>query len=313
MSDVLVLGSGVIGLTTAIGLVEAGHQVLVRTRELPEATTSAVAGALCGPLIPSGDERLDRWARTSDKRFRELAVSASDVGVRIARGRLVSNFGDEFPPWAADIPGFVPCAGEDKPDGYTLAFWSELPIVDMRIYLRYLTDRYAAAGGLLEVNPVASLSEAAASASIVVNCTGVAARDLADDPLVRPVKGMHVVVANPGIDDFFFEGGTEGQWTSYVSHRDHVLLGGISLEGDSSREPDPAVAEQIRARCIRIEPRLGEADVLGIEVGSRPARDPIRLEEATIGSSRVIHHYGHGGVGVMLSWGGAADVVDMCR
>lgn len=313
MVDVLVLGSGVIGLTTGIELAESGHEVLIRTAEPAAETTSAVAGAMCGPIIPSGDARVDRWARTSDVRFRELADDRpGESGVHISRGRLVSNYGHDVPPWASDIPGFALCEGTDKPDGYSLAFWSRLPLVDMRIYLRYLLKRYAAAGGQLLIDPVASIGEAADSAPIVVNCTGVAARDLADDPRVRPVKGMHVVVANPGIEEFFFEGGAELQWTSYMTHHDRVLLGGVSIEGDPSREPDARLAEQIRNRCIGIEPRLADAEVLGIEVGSRPARVPIRLEETKVGSTRVIHHYGHGGLGVMLSWGSARDVVDLC-
>jgi D-amino-acid oxidase len=44
--DVAVVGAGVIGLTTAVQLAEAGWNVHVLTKDLPMRTTSAAAGAI---------------------------------------------------------------------------------------------------------------------------------------------------------------------------------------------------------------------------------------------------------------------------
>lgn len=49
--DVVVIGAGVIGLTTAVCLAETGRLVLVRTADPPHLTTSSVAGAMCGLTI----------------------------------------------------------------------------------------------------------------------------------------------------------------------------------------------------------------------------------------------------------------------
>jgi D-amino-acid oxidase len=87
------------------------------------------------------------------------------------------------------------------------------------------------------------------------------------------------------------------------------VLGGTSQAGDANTEPDPAVADMIVARCAEIDPRLTGARVLGHRVGLRPARPLVRLEPETLGSTRVIHNYGHGGAGVTLSWGCAAQVL----
>lgn len=49
-------------------------------------------------------------------------------------------------------------------------------------------------------------------------------------------------------------------------------------------------------------------------VGLRPYRDEgyvVRAEKA--GSKLLVHHYGHGGAGITLSWGSAADAVDLVR
>jgi D-amino-acid oxidase len=43
MADVLVVGAGVIGLTTGIRLVEAGHRVTIRAGEIPGRTSITAA------------------------------------------------------------------------------------------------------------------------------------------------------------------------------------------------------------------------------------------------------------------------------
>src|ERR1700749_375471 len=48
--DVLVVGAGAVGLTTAISLAEAGLSVTIRTAELPAKTTSVAAGAVWGAV-----------------------------------------------------------------------------------------------------------------------------------------------------------------------------------------------------------------------------------------------------------------------
>jgi D-amino-acid oxidase len=51
-----------------------------------------------------------------------------------------------------------------------------------------------------------------------------------------------------------------------------------------------------------------EAEVLGHRVGRRPTRPTIRLEAERSGHTVMIHNYGHGGAGVSLSWGCAAEI-----
>jgi D-amino-acid oxidase len=313
--DVVVVGAGVIGLTTAVCLAEAGLDVLVRTAELPHETTSAVAGAMCGPAVFHTEARAARWARAGEREFRALA-ERPDTGVHVTRGRLVSNWGDGggagdgggVPPWAADVPGFALCTPEERA-GFRIGFWAELPFADMPRYLSYLTRRAAAAGVRIIRDPVGTLADAGASAPVVVNCTGVAARHLANDATVEPVKGQHVVVENPGLTTFFYEGGGDTEWTGHFPHGDRVVLGGVAIAGDPDRTPDPAVAEKILARNVRVEPRLAGARILGHEAGLRPVRPAVRLDEERLaGGARCIHNYGHGSVGVTLSWGCAQDV-----
>lgn len=45
-------------------------------------------------------------------------------------------------------------------------------------------------------------------------------------------------------------------------------------------------------------------------MGLRPGRAPLRLETEEVASVPVVHCYGHGGSGITLAMGCAADVVD---
>jgi D-amino-acid oxidase len=61
-------------------------------------------------------------------------------------------------------------------------------------------------------------------------------------------------------------------------------------------------------------PELAGAEVLGHRVGLRPVRPTVRLElEKLRTGHRVIHCYGHGGAGVTVSWGCAAEVLAMAE
>ena len=71
--EVVVIGAGVIGLTSAVQLAEAGHRVSVVAAEPPRATTSAVAGALWGPWLVEPRERVLPWAAHTLTVLRELA------------------------------------------------------------------------------------------------------------------------------------------------------------------------------------------------------------------------------------------------
>jgi D-amino-acid oxidase len=304
-AEILVLGAGVSGLTTAVCVAEEGVRVRVRTALPPEQTTSRVAGAIWASSLaePAADVR--RWASESLREFRALA-QASDTGVRIARGRLASRRSE--PPSPARFPGVEIHAGDRPPQGFLAASLLELPLIDMPRYLGHLAERLADAGVGVEVRPVGSLAEVAEQAPMVVNCSGIGARELASDPALRPVRGEHVIVENPGVEEFFVEEPRGEEWTSFFPHGERIVLGGNAREGDWSLQPDPTSAQGILDRCALVEPALNGARVIEHQVGLRPARARIRLEREQLGSTTVIHNYGHGASGVSLSWGCAKDV-----
>ena len=296
--DVVVVGAGVIGLSTAVCLAERGQRIEVRARLAPAQTTSAVASAMVGPAMTPGDGDAGRQERASIAQFTALAEVAG-TGVSIRRGRLASR-----EPVLA-LGDLEPCAADELPPGFAAAFWARLPLVDMPRYLDYLAGRLVAAGGRIELRTVASLSDLTAEAPLIVNCAGLGAAELAGDDSLTPVRGQHVIVDNPGLEEFFVEAPFTPAWAAYWPYPDHVVLGGTRSARDTSTEPDPQIGEQILQRCIEVEPRLAHARVRGHQVGVRPARPTVRLEVEQISGARCVHNYGHGGSGVTLSWGSA--------
>jgi D-amino-acid oxidase len=313
-ADVLVIGAGVIGLTTAITLAETGSHVLVRAQEAPEETTSAAAGALWGPWMAEPARRAERWAAHTLGVLTGLAGEA-ETGVRLAHGMDVSNSDRDRPDWFALIPDLRSCTPDELPAGYRHGHSYTAPLVDMPTHLAYLTRRLTLAGGEMEAGRIESLSEAARLAPKVINCTGLGARALIGDRKVFPVRGQHVVVSNPGLTDFLeVDTGDSPDLVAIYPHGSNAVLGGTAEPHVWSRTPDPVTASEILERCIRIEPRLEGADVLHVSVGLRPTRSAIRLGvEAGPTGSIVVHNYGHGGAGVSLSWGCATVAAELAR
>ena len=322
--DVLVVGAGVSGLTTAICLAEAGLRTVIRTAAPPAQTTSSVAGAIWGPHLVEDSPRATRWRRETLAVLRDLA-SEPAAGVRIAGGVQADRDGalaaEPEPDWLGDLTmfgGAARCGAEDLPPGFGSGWRYAAPLVHMPAYLEYLRARFGAAGGRVLAGPVRSLPAAAAehAARAVVNCTGTGARDLAADPAVTPHSGQVVLAANPGITQFFIGLPGAGAELVYLfPHGDTVVLGGTVVGGDWNTDPVPALADRILRDCAAIEPRLARPRVLAHRVGLRPYRPRIRLEAEPAGPATpagppppvVVHNYGHGGAGVTLSWGCARE------
>ena len=306
---IAVLGAGVSGLTSAVALLEAGHRVRVVAAEPSAATTSALAAAVWFPTHVGPPDRVLQWGRMT---YQVLAEQAAALvpGVVMRESLALYRQAPGDPEWAAAVGGVRPADKDELPPGYRHGLRFAVPLAEMPCYLPWLVARVRHLGGEFTRRRVRSLSELANDADVVVNCAGLGALELAADPTVYPVRGRIVRVTNPGLTmsvrDEQHPGGR-----AYVHPRKHdCILGGTLEEGQWDTAVDPVAGAAIVERCCDLAPVLRGAPVLEQVVGLRPGRATVRLEEEErIGAGvRVLHNYGHGGAGITLSWGCAAEV-----
>lgn len=308
MAGIIVIGGGVIGLSAALELQGAGYRVRVVTREIPLCTTSVAAGAVWSATELDG--RLRRWADATLRRFVPL-TGAPGSGVTLQRMREVFTTSMPDPWYRERLSFFQRMAKSDLPDGMQDGFLIDVPIVAPPIYLAALQRQFEAAGGLIETRRLRSFSEVADEAALLVNCSGVGARELARDEAVYPIRGQTVLVDAPQIEAGYMD---NSDVVHIFPRADGVLLGGIKRAGDGERRIDPAISGAIIADCSGIEPSLADASVLRQFSGSRPGRHAVRLEsEWLTPGCAVIHNYGHGAIGYTLSWGCAEEVLALAR
>jgi D-amino-acid oxidase len=325
---VTVIGAGVVGLSCAVRCAEAGLEVNVLARELPRETASAVAGALWLPYLEEPMHEVARWARDTLTELRRVA-DADDLigaagaahpagagdrarsGVRIMPGTLLAERRMPEPAWSRRLGDDVRLtAVTDPAPGYAFGYRTRLPVIDMPRYLDQLVARLAAAGGTLTRMPLTALP----TRGVIVNCTGVAARALARDPDLRPVRGQTLLVSDPGLTRWWCDD-SPGRLTYVLPRGRDVVIGGTLEDDDWDTTPDPETGRRLLERARRLVPELADATVLGHRVGLRPTRPVIRVEveaHPTADDPRHlrVHCYGHGGSGVTLSWGSAGAVTE---
>ena len=302
MARVIVVGAGVVGLSCAVRLLEAGHDVDVVARDLPLETTSAVAAALWYPFRAYPFERVTSWSRSTYIELETLSAR-EETGVRMLAGTELHRTRTADPWWREAVPTLtrITALGPPYADGWSFV----APVVEMPVYLRWLAGRVEQLGGTLTRMALSALPD---HAEVVVNATGLGARRTADDPSMVPVRGQVVYVDQVGLDRWWLD---SSHPTYVVPRSKDIVVGGTDDEGEWDRRPDPDTAKRILERGIELVPELAAARVRGHKVGLRPARAEVRLEVERVGDARVVHCYGHGGAGVTLSWGCADEVTGL--
>ncbi len=308
-TSVAVLGSGVIGLTSAMRLIEAGFRVTIFTRALPPHTTSDIAAAFWAPSATADNPKAKQWALTG---LATLQALAADPASGISMTDLYS---------LADAPTPMPYmanAGAMRavPPGVFPAPWSgwcaTVPQIDVPIYMPWLLARVQAMGATIQPWILQTLDEIDRKYDLIINCTGLGAQALTGDN-VFPIRGQVLSVRKPaGLSPAIIYA-NDAESTTYIIPRSRdCLLGGTYQYRDGNTEVDPTITAGILARCAVFNAALAQPEILQQRVGLRPGRYFPRLDQTRLSSGQtVIHNYGHGSVGHTLAWGCAAEVAKL--
>ncbi|MFD8705291.1 FAD-dependent oxidoreductase [Kitasatospora sp. NPDC059648] len=312
--DVVVIGSGVIGLTTALRLQELGLRVVVVTADGLLSTVSAVAAAVWYPVGVEAGDRVANWSAATFAEFtRQARAGVPGVVMRDTRMPAHRRQGDAVPWWGAGVPDLRRMEPSELAPAYADGWRFTAPTVEMPLYLPWLLGRFLDGGGEVVHRRLDTLRQARVWAPVAVNAGGLGARQLCGDDAVRPVRGQLVLVRNPGLrTSLRIQDDPAGYTYVHPRSRD-VVLGGTFEEGAWDLAPDHEAAEAVLARCAAHVPELRGAEIVGRPVGLRPdRRGGVRLEAGNGGGGlRTVHNYGHGGAGVTLSWGCADAAAEL--
>lgn len=238
---VAVIGAGIMGLTTARLVQEAGYPVTIYTETLPPGTTSNIAG---GQIFPTGyfsdDQVTPQW--------REQAAAAADYSRRRFQIMAGDDYGIRWLPTYDQTRGSGPLtpdpifpgrirlsAGEHPFPADNVVRYNTMYVETGRFLERLLRD-IRIAGGAVQVRRFASPAEVAALPErLVFNCTGLGAAALFGDTELTPVRGqLAVLIPQPEVQYAY------SLRAGYMFPRgDGILLGGTYERGEYLAQPQP--------------------------------------------------------------------------
>ena len=309
--DVIVVGAGVVGLTTAVRLLERGLEVVIVADTLHPNTTSDVAAGLWYPY-KAGGKRIATWALESLAAYRSL-TAVEGAGVRFVTCRSYVPADEPRPFWAeVDVEYRERTVRHPVNGSPARLIEAVLPVAQSAVHMPWLESRVTLLGGSIRLlaRPLAELS--LIDARVIVNCSGLGARKLCRDQSVVPVRGAVVRMSGTGIDECITDDIDPDHPTYIIPGSGFCVLGG-SAEADRWDMPvSEEEAQDIVDRCARLDSRVRSGTVIGVAAGLRPWRPEVRLELEYLDSGRpVVHNYGHGGSGFTLAWGCADEAADV--
>ncbi len=309
-TPILVIGAGVSGLSSAILLARAGHEVAIWAKDFTADTTSSIAAAFWYPYLCNPRDKAITWSKDTYDYLVEHAIDDSRAGTKYIQFTEYLKTPSPDPWWKPAVEVFERPTPAELPTGFVDGYRTRAILMDTTSYLPWLLDQATSLGITITQRNVENIDETLDQFDIVVNCSGLGARELCGDTTVFPVRGQVLRVKPTGLDHVVAD--ESGPTLVYAIPRfDDVIVGGTAQANNWNLDPDEADTAAILKNIHTISDRFKNPEILEVKVGLRPARPEIRLERESLGGKTIVHNYGHGGAGFTLSWGCAKEVVEM--
>ncbi|XP_043487756.1 D-amino-acid oxidase [Polistes fuscatus] len=327
---VAVVGAGVIGLTSAFALKQNNPelQVTIFADIFTPNTTGDGSAGLWGPFLlgDTSKEDISKWAGKTHRLFEQFWKSglAKEVGLcLLPTTRVTSETNDDLS-WLKLVYGVhhltkdeLTKLNKEHKSNYINGWHFVTYTCEPTYFLPWLTNKFVALGGELKRRKIRDLGELIEDGyEIVINCSGLGARELVNDDTMTAVRGQVSRVKAPWVMHCIL---VDDDHCNYIiPNINNVVLGGTHQENDYDLRVRDEDSKFIYEGCHRMIPSLKKAEIIKSWVGLRPGRPKVRLEsEIYIRKNgkkcHVIHNYGHGGAGLTLSWGCALDVVEIVQ
>jgi len=259
-----VIGSGIMGLTTARLLQDRGWSVTVYSKAFPPHTTSNIAGGQWSPTSVFDEARatpefLAQYkdaARIAHHSFQNFVGSGYGVSWKenyFLNSRRVppseSYYLRELPELFASVAELEP---HEHPFSSPFVYRVVTMLIEPGLFLRRTMTDVRDAGGQFVIRDFGDRSELLALAEpVIVNCTGLGAAALFGDSELVPVRGQLVFVPPDDRLDYLTIGGGTG--VLYMFPRpDGILLGGTFERGATHLTPDSETTTRIINEHARI-------------------------------------------------------------
>ncbi|XP_033108989.1 D-aspartate oxidase-like [Anneissia japonica] len=309
--DVCVIGAGVIGLSTAVRLQEDLPDLpimVIADKFTPNTTSDGAAGI--SRYWNKSNPLLSKWAVATFKQMQNLHQAEGPLtGIQQF---VLLDINDKETNYEVDVDYRKLSAEELKKlyPGKNYKYGNSFLtfIAECNLYLPWLMHRFKSRGGTILERHVHSFDEIADNYDVIVNCSGLGARRLANDESIRPNRGQVLRLHAPWIKIGTFD---NIDWIHILPRSNDVVIGGVHRDGSWDESLSSQDRNYIWEKACKIEPSLKYATVVSEWVGLRPARPSVRLErqDAYINGRKlkIVHNYGHGGFGICVHWGCAVD------
>ena len=266
-----VLGSGVVGLTSARELQRHGFDVTIYAATVPPDTTSNMSLAGWTPTSGLVDNQLRtaawdaqaRHAASIAYRRLQLLAGSPHYGVSWIKQYQPTDNDPSQPnpnqnpnpilPREMQGPSVILGPGE-HPFATRYCVERDEMRIEPSIYLDALMTDFLDWGGKVVIRKFATPAEIATlSENVIVNCTGLGAKEIFKDPELMPLKGQLVVLI-PQAEINYSTSGVGRQlppdagFVHMMPRRDGIILGGTSIRDNWSFE----VEEKDRQRVVTL-------------------------------------------------------------
>ncbi|ORY15113.1 FAD dependent oxidoreductase [Clohesyomyces aquaticus] len=307
---VIVLGAGVVGLQTAVSLLEDGHKVTIVTEHFPGDEsieyTSPWAGAIWRTHSAHDQKELCQWDIESYNHWMNTTTKGenmmTETGLERRSIRVYSampNIDTSSPSlwFSSHVSDFSIIPPTSLPPTCTSGYSYTSIAINPPIYLSHLLSKASTLGAQLiraslptsgglpgAITAALHLARTPLSSSpILINCTGLSSSTLVPDPALYPIRGQTLLVSitppppPTSLHIVMHEDPAISPDVTYIIPRpltSTFVFGGTKIPDDWSSEPDASTTKGILERCRNVWPEICDSkiEVLATQVGLRPGR-----------------------------------------